>query len=248
MNKNSHSQIDINNRVIFRKKKLLQLIYYDYFRQIKKNLYLKSNYPSLEIGSSGFIKDIIPKCITSNLVKNDFMIDRVENVYKLGERKEKFSNIIMVDIFHHLEFPMVAIKNLHKILCQNGRVILVEPAMGLIPRLIYKFFHHEPNGFNLKIDTKEELDEIQNESQYFAAQALSWRVFVKNEINYNKFFDIKMINHFSDFAYLGSGGFSYKGMYPEKLYPIIKKLDNILTKLSKYIFSSRMIIVLEKKI
>ena len=78
-----HEEFDIKNRKIFKEKKLLQLVYGNYFNLIKQNLYDKSDNSVLEIGSSGFIKDHIPNCITSNLSKNDPMIDREENVFDL---------------------------------------------------------------------------------------------------------------------------------------------------------------------
>lgn len=240
-----HIEIDIKNRKIFKKKKLIKRIYFDYFNEIKKNIFFDPLFPILEIGSSGFIKEIIPNCITSNLLKNDEMIDRVINIFDLEKNKDIYSNIIMIDIFHHLEFPMLAIKNLNSALCKNGRVILIEPAMGLLPRLIYKMFHHEPNGFDFKINWSEDSNQIQKKS-YFAAQALTWRAFVKKELNYNKYFKIKKIEYFSDFAYLGSGGFTFNAMYPESFYPIIKKFDTLLNVLSRNFFAARMLIVLEK--
>jgi len=243
----NHEELDIKNRKIFKEKKILQLVYGNYFNLIKQNLLIDSKNPILEIGSSGFIKNFIPNCITSNLIKNDSMIDREENIFDLKKVEEIFSNIVMVDIFHHLRFPMLALKNLHHILSKNGRVILIEPAMGWIPRIIYKLFHHEPNGFDLKINWNDEPTQLHDKSDYFAAQALSWRAFVKNELKYGELFNLKKINYFSDFAYLGSGGFSFKSMYPEKFYPFLKNIDTILTKISKEMFASRMLIVLEKK-
>lgn len=241
-----HEAFDIKNRKIFKEKKLLQLVYGNYFNLIKQNLYDKSDNSVLEIGSSGFIKDHIPNCITSNLSKNDPMIDREENVFDL-KLDEIFSNVVMIDIFHHLRFPKLALKNIHKILDNNGRLILIEPAMGWIPRIIYKLFHHEPNGFNLNINWNDEPTQLPDNSDYFAAQALSWRAFVKGELKYHDLFRLKKIDCFSDFAYLGSGGFSFHSIYPEKFYPYLKNIDTILSKFAKKIFASRMLIVLEKK-
>ena len=82
-----HVKIDIDNRKIFREKNLIRKIYYDYFRKIKDNIYYNSKNKILEIGSSGFIKDIIPKCVTSNLVKNDEMIDKEINVFNLNKKE-----------------------------------------------------------------------------------------------------------------------------------------------------------------
>ena len=101
------------------------------------------------------------------------MIDREENVFDL-KLDEIFSNIVMIDIFHHLRFPKLALKNIHKILDHKGRLILIEPAMGWIPRIIYRLFHHEPNGFNLNINWNYEPTQLPDNSDYFT-QALSWR-------------------------------------------------------------------------
>ena len=105
-----HFELDKKNRGIFKEKKLLKLIYGDYFKIIKKNLSSKNKTKTLEIGSSGFIKETIPFCMTSNLQKekNNKLIDICENVYNLKQKKNFLSNIIMVDIFHHLKFPRLA--------------------------------------------------------------------------------------------------------------------------------------------
>ena len=242
-----HNQIDNKNRKIYKKKELLQIIYKNYFKLIKKNMFIKSDLPALEIGSSGFIKEIIPNCITSNLVKDDVMIDKEENIFQLNQKDESLSNIILVDIFHHLEFPKLALKNLHKALCEDGRVIMIEPAMGMIPRLIYKFFHHEPNGFDYHIKWNETPKNIPNKDSYFAAQSIPWRAFIKNELKLENTFKVAKIRCFSDFTFLASGGYSFYSLYPKFLYKQIRFFDNILSKISKNIFSARMLIVLEKK-
>ena len=87
----NHAEIDIKNREIFKKKKILQRIYKKYFQMIKKNLLNKNQTQILEIGSSGFIKEIIPNCITSNLKKNDAMIDLKENIYDLKIKKNSIN-------------------------------------------------------------------------------------------------------------------------------------------------------------
>ena len=55
----NHINIDIKNRELFKKKDLLRKIYTDYFIKVKQNLNISSTKPSLEIGSSGFIKSVI---------------------------------------------------------------------------------------------------------------------------------------------------------------------------------------------
>ena len=242
----NHKKIDFKNRKIYQNKDLIKIIYNNYYKTIKKNIYISNKSKILEIGSGGGnIKKVIPKCITSDQFKNA-NIDRIENIYKINFKKNSISNIILIDVFHHLEFPSLALKEIHRILIKNGRIIMIEPAMGLIPRLIYKIFHYEPNGFNLNIKWNDIPEKIPSANQYFAAQSMTWRAFFLRELNLKSKYKIKLVKPFSDFAFLLSGGYSYNAFYPKFLYSFMKLIDKILTSISIKIFSSRMLVVLEK--
>ena len=242
----NHQKIDSKNRDTYQDKKLIKLIYKDYYKIIKKYIYKQNQYKILELGSGGGnIKKIIRKCITSDQFKNN-NVDRVENIYKINFKKNSVSNIILIDVFHHLKFPSLALNEINRILIKNGRIIMVEPAMGFIPRIIYKIFHYEPNGFNLKIDWNNIPKKIPSSNKYFAAQSMPWRAFFLKELNLKSKYKIKLIKPFSDFAFLLSGGYSYKSLYTKFLYSFIKFIDKMLTCISIKIFSARMLIVLEK--
>ena len=241
-----HKEIDYKNRKIYQNKDLIKIIYNNYYKNIKKNIYLSDKKKILELGSGGGnIKKVIKECITSDQFRNK-NIDRIENIYKINFKKNSISNIILIDVFHHLQFPSLALKEIHKVLIKNGRIIMIEPAMGLIPRIVYKIFHYEPNGFNLRIKWNNIPKKIPLSNQYFAAQSIPWRAFFLKELNLKSKYTIKSIKPFSDFAFLLSGGYSYKALYPKILYSLIKLIDKILTSISIRIFSARMLIVLEK--
>jgi SAM-dependent methyltransferase len=242
----NHKKIDFKNRNTYQNKKLIKIIYNNYYKKIKKNIYISNNRKILELGSGGGnIKKVIKKCITSDQFKNK-NIDRIENIYKINFKKNSISNIILIDVFHHLQFPSLALKEIHRVLIKNGRIIMVEPAMGYIPRIIYKIFHYEPNGFNLKIKWNNIPKKIPSSNEYFAAQSMPWRAFFLKKLNLKSKYKINCIEPFSDFAFLLSGGYSYKALYPKILYSFINLIDQILTSISIRIFSARMLIVLEK--
>tara|TARA_B110000967_G_scaffold123003_1_gene125493 strand:+ start:114 stop:851 length:738 start_codon:yes stop_codon:yes gene_type:complete len=242
-----HKNLDKKNRKAYSKKAILKIIYKDYYSQIFKQLSFNKKYPNLEIGSGGGnIKKIIPNCITTDQFI-DSKIDRIENVYKLNFKNNSVSNVILLDVFHHLEFPRLALNEIKRVLVKKGRIVMIEPAMGLVPKIIYKIFHEEPLGFEFKIQWEKIPKKIPNLNQYFAAQSIPWRAFVKKEFNVKKEFKVKQIKLFSDFAYLASGGYSYPSFYPKIIYPLIKQIDNFLTIISSKFFSARMIVVLEKK-
>jgi SAM-dependent methyltransferase len=242
----NHQKINSRNLRVYQNKNLIKLIYEDYYKVIKKYVYIKKNYKILELGSGGGnIKKIIPDCITSDQFKTN-KVDRIENIYKINFKKNSISNIILIDVFHHLRFPNLALKEINRILIKNGKIIMIEPAMGLIPRIIYKIFHYEPNGFNLKINWNIIQKKIPSSNKYFAAKSLPWRAFFLKELNLKDKYKIKFIEPFSDFAFLLSGGYSYYAFYPKFLYSFIKLIDKMLTSISIKIFSARMLIVLEK--
>ena len=242
----NHKKIDSENRKTYQNKDLIKIIYNNYYKKIKENIYLSDKKKILELGSGGGnIKKIIQNCITSDQFKNE-NIDRIENIYKINFKKNSVSNIILIDVFHHLQFPNLALKEIHRVLIKNGRIIMIEPAMGFIPRIIFKIFHYEPNGFNLKINWNHIPKKIPYLNQYFAAQSLPWRAFFLKELNLRSKYKIKLVEPFSDFGLLLSGGYSYKAFYPKFLYSLIKLIDKMLTCISIKIFSARMLIVLEK--
>ena len=59
-----------------------------------------------------------------------------------------FGHLILFDVWHHLEHPANALAEFRRVLVPKGRVILLEPAMSLVARLVYGRCHHEPLGFD----------------------------------------------------------------------------------------------------
>ena len=240
----NHKLINENKKKIWNKKKIIRKIYFEYYKLIK--LYLIKG-QTLEIGSGlGKIKEVIFDCITSESFLDD-KIDIKENVYNLSFKDCSIENIVMLDVIHHLEYTGSAFREIKRVLKTKGRLIMIEPAMGLIPRILFYFFHHEPNGFNYKINFNEFAYKENNHNQYFSAQSIPWRLFYKNEIRNIEGFKVIKSFSFSDFRYILSGGFKYHSFYPYYLYNLINYLDVFLTFLSKSFFSARMIVVLEKK-
>lgn len=233
------------NRNNWLNKPLLEKIYERFYLAIKSRL-TPGNV--LELGSGiGQIKKFIPNCITSDLSLN-LGIDRVESAYALSFNEASLENIILSDVWHHLEFPGIALKEFHRVLVPHGRILILEPAMGLIPRIAYRLFHHEPLGFTDPISWSPPNGFELSESPYFAAQSRAWRIFKQGEDSKNlSGWRLRECICWSDFAYLGSGGFSKPSLYPSSLLRTIESFDRLLTKISPSIFAARMLIVLEKE-
>jgi SAM-dependent methyltransferase len=242
-----HNQEIHENRISWNRKKSLREAYAALYRRISDALCNPVSGHIVELGSGmGNIKSFIPDCITTDLFPNEW-IDQTENVYKLSFDSNSLSNLILFDVWHHIEYPADALSEFQRVLCPEGRVIIMEPSMSIIGRVVYGLFHHEPLGFNHKFSEKISGLDVSSKTRYFAAQSSAYRLFKKCEIppllaNWNILTNEEIVS----FLYLASGGFRGPQLYPESFISAIQGLDSLLSFIPE-LFASRNLIVLEKK-
>jgi hypothetical protein len=235
----------LRNRKAWDDKPALREAYASFYRLLQKQL---ANQPGLtvELGSGiGAIKEFIPECITTDLFPNPWL-DRTENAYRLSFGDRSVANLILFDVFHHLEFPGEAIKEFERVMAVRGRLILMEPGFGLLGRFIYQKFHHEPLGFDQPVpwDAPDGFDP--GKPNYYAEQANAWRIFVQREFNPNlSNWRLITVKRLAAFSYVASGGFSGPSLYPAWLFSAMRTCDGFLG-LFPAAFATRLLIVLEK--
>ena len=227
----------------FQKKKKLRESYFKIYRIITNHI--KSNQINLEIGSGfGYLKNFTPNLITSDFPKNDF-VDKEVNAYSIDDKSNFYDNIILIDVFHHLEFPKKALNQFHRVLKKNGQLIIADVHLGFIPKMIFKFFHHEPVNFKTKISLFDEKLEI---NKYFSNQSYYQRIILEDEEKIrSNYFNVKQTYNWSDFRYIFTGGFSNKQYLPNIFLSMIHLLDKKIFNFFPKIFSVRGITILQKK-
>lgn len=234
------------NRQYWDAKPLLQIIYADFYRLIAAAFNTTTGEGILEIGSGiGAIKTVLPKCTTSDLFENPWL-DRVESAYSISLPNQSLNGILLFDVWHHLRFPSLALREFARVLKPGGKVVLFEPAMGLLGRLIYGLFHHEPLGFGDKITWDHPEGQLPA-LDYYAAQGNCWRMFKTQADPLPKHlpFTVSGVRTMSAISYAASGGFSKPQLYPTFCYRPITKLEKVLD-LVPSVFATRMIVVLTK--
>ncbi|MFW6226930.1 MAG: methyltransferase domain-containing protein [Bacteroidota bacterium] len=243
---NEQHNIEIHeNKKAWDSKPLLRKIYFEFYNRIKQKIDYTIPGSLVELGSGlGNIKHVIPDVITTDIFPNPW-IDKVESAYNLSFKDHSVANLILFDVFHHIEYPLAALKEFNRVLTQGGRIIIFDPDMSVFGMFVYGALHHEPVGVFKKINHTIPDKKALIETGYYAAQGNANRFFRNHNIN--KLEDWEMISRerFSDLSYVLSGGYGKPAMYPEKWLGPIKKTEKILNYLP-FLFSTRMMVVLKK--
>lgn len=168
-------QIEENLRY-WEAKPVLREIYRDFHRLLARHL---SDVPgeTVEVGSGiGNIKEVIPQCVRTDIFPNPW-IDRQENIYRLSMADSSVANLILFDVFHHLEYPLDALDECRRVLQAGGRLLVFDHAMSAAGFFFSKFVHHERAGFSksykLRAGKATELDA----PRYYADHANACRIF-----------------------------------------------------------------------
>jgi SAM-dependent methyltransferase len=248
MKNEQHLKEILLNSEHWEKKKLLQKVYYGFYKLIKSNADFSVKGNVVELGSGiGKIKDVIPECITTDIFDNPW-VDRVENAYKLNFENKTVSNLILFDVFHHLEFPGNAFDEFRRVLNDNGRIIIFDPCMSALGLVSYGLLHHEPISITKEINIYAKDNKEVKESGYYAAQGNAYRIFQKQK-KYKTLLnglDIIKYRKYSAISYLLSGGYSKPQLYPTSMHGFMKIIDSVCN-LIPILYATRMLVVLKKK-
>lgn len=211
------------HKALIKQKFFLYKFYVKAYQQFKKKS--KNLSPIVELGSGGgFLKEIIPLAITSDIVKASG-IDKVFSAEKMPFKDQSIGAFLMLNVLHHIKNPQQALKEMERCLKKDGKIIMTETYNSLLGRLIYQNFHHE--NFNpqagWKITGKGRLSD--------ANVALPWIIFIRDRPKFEKKFPnlkIVKIEPHTPLLYLVSGGLSKWQFLPNFIYPLLERVEKIL--------------------
>ncbi len=230
---------------IWNQKKILRDIYIDWYKKIIKDL---KKGKTLELGSgTGNFKQFKPDIISSDIVNCEWL-DMAFDAHKIPLKSNSLSNLVMIDVLHHLDQPIKFLNQAHRVLKKTGRLIMIEPFPSPFSLLIYKLFHPEP--FIFKTDLFSPTKSQSKTSQPWQAnQATPFLLFFEHLNKFNSLFKnkYKIIKKekFSFLLYSLSGGFENKQLLPDYLFPIIKTIEKLLSPFKNFL-AFKCYLVLEK--
>ena len=246
MDVTQHQTEILENEKHWRRKPILQTIYHRFHQEIAGHLSELELPLVVELGSGiGNIKDVIPHALRTDLFPNPWL-DQTENAYKLSFADETVSDLILFDVFHHLRYPGAAFREFRRVLRPGGRVLVFDPFISLFGVFVYKALHHEPINWRQEIEWNAPKGWDPSQLDYYAAQGNATRVFF-SRLTYTLFKDWIIVTRkrYSAFAYVASGGYSGPQLYPDRFYPQLSSLENLMDKIP-ILFATRILAVIQK--
>ena len=129
------------HRRVWQKKPALRKIYADYYRRITCHC---TNGQTLEIGAgSGHIREHMDQVFMADILPAEWL-DVAADAQQLPFGDESLSNIVMVDVLHHIERPTALFDEVTRVLRPGGKMVMLDPAITIGSWPIYKFLHSEP--------------------------------------------------------------------------------------------------------
>jgi SAM-dependent methyltransferase len=231
-------------RETWAQKPALRLIYADFYDRIAGRC-LPGR--TIEIGGGiGNLKQRLGDVITTD-VQSAPWLDCVADAQRLPFAGACAANIVMVDVLHHLEFPLAFFRDAARVLHPGGRVIMIEPAITWGSTLFYRLLHHEP--VRSRAEVLMEGAPRPERDPYDSNQAIPTILATRERERLHRLLPalrIIMVEWFSFAAYPLSGGFQPWSLltpdFARRLLAVERKLEPALGRLTGF----RLMLVVEK--
>lgn len=236
----------VEHREQWKRKPTLRAIYEDYHVRIR-NQCRPGNI--LEIGAgSGHMAAFTDQEVVSLDILVAPWLDLVADAQQLPFRDDSLSNIVMLDVLHHIPRPTDFFVEAIRVLRPGGRLVMIEPAITLASWPFLHFAHPEP--VDLRADPLDPVEE-KDRDPFDSNQAIPTLLF-KRKVHRRRFeqqfpkLRIVQTKWLSLMAYPLSGGFRPWSLLPARLVPFLLKVESFLMPVLGPLLAFRLLVVLER--
>jgi hypothetical protein len=148
----------------------------------------------------------------------------------------------MVDVLHQIEFPSIFFRDAERVLRQNGRLIMVEPAITWGCTLFYRLLHQEP--VRTSADPLIEGVPDPRRAPYDSNQAIPTLLATGDRERFHRLFP--NVDWFSLAVYPLSGGFKCWSLIPGMLASAMLRAERVIEPFLGRFAAFRMMLVVEK--
>ena len=210
-----------SHRRTWSRKAILRWVYGDYYERIRGLLPVRRE-QVVEIGSgSGNFKEHMPSALATDCVPCEWL-DAVFDAQRMPFGQDAVDAFVMIDVLHHIDSPAHFLQEVLRALRPGGRLIVVDPYVSPVSRLVFKLAHPELVDFSedFYVDSGSEPSDPWDSNQAMATQ-LFWR----DRERLSKTFPMLRMVHRSRFDWLIyplSGGFRPYSFLPSFMAPVLR--------------------------
>jgi SAM-dependent methyltransferase len=229
---------------VWERKPVLRMIYDDFYDRI-----IAECVPGVAIeigGGIGNLKRGLPQVIATD-IQFARWLDCVADAQHLPFRDGMAANIVMVDVLHHVEFPVHFFREAARVLRPGGRIVMVEPAITWGSTLFYRLLHQEP--VRTSADPLIEGIPDPQRDPYNSNQAIPTLIATRDRDRFERSFPNLKIRHvvwFSLATYPLSGGFKRWCLIPQQLAPYALRFERSIEGAVGRFSAFRMMLIVEK--
>lgn len=231
-------------RELWEQKPVLRLIYDDFYDRITAQCAAGL---TIEIGGGiGNLKERLGNVVATDIQLAPWL-DCVADAQRLPFAAACAANIVLVDVLHHLEFPILFLREAARVLRPGGVVIMVEPAITWGSTLLYRLFHHEPVRTAAEALLEGTPDSARD--PYCSNQAIPTLLVTRERDRLHRLVPelrIVRVDWFSLAAYPLSGGFKAWSLIGAKLAQQLLHLERRIEPMLGRCMGFRMLLVIEK--
>lgn len=231
-------------RAVWERKPVLREIYFDIYRRISDRMVEGR---TLEIGAgSGNFKASVPTALGSDILFCPWL-DLVCDAQRLPFAGESFANIVMVDVLHHLESPLLFFRETERVLRRGGRLVVCEPAITPISGIFFRLFHREP--VDMSIDPLQTTALTADKDPYDSNQAIPTLLVTRHRDALARAVPglrLRQVDWMSFWAYPLSGGFQRWSALPARAAGPLLRLEWRLRRQLGRLAAFRLLAVYEK--
>jgi SAM-dependent methyltransferase len=232
-------------RDVWDKKPLLRRVYNDIYDRI---VLACIDGATVEIGGGiGQFKARFPNVITTD-IQFARWLDVVVDAQKLPFAENSLANIVMVDALHHIEYPILFLREAERVLRPGGRLVMAEPAITWGSALFYRLFHQEPVRMNVDPLSVGSPDIDRN--PYHSNQAIPTLLVLQERARLAQLvpsLSIIRTEWFSFLVYPLSGGFKSWSLLPEGIGRFILAIEKILEPALGQFLAFRLLTIMTKR-
>jgi SAM-dependent methyltransferase len=231
-------------RELWEHKPVLRVIYDDFYDRVAAAC---ATGLTVEIGGGiGNLKQRLGKVVATDIQLAPWL-DCVADAQRLPFAPGSAANIVLVDVLHHLEFPILFLREAARVLRTGGRLIMVEPAITWGSTLLYRLFHHEPVRTSAEVLAEGTPDP--DRDPYCSNQAIPTLLVTQELDRLHRVVPelrIVRVDWFSLAAYPLSGGFKPWSLISAELARRLLRLERKIEPMLGRFTGFRMLLVVEK--